>query len=88
MDARERLRILELLHELTDRHFSEAVLAAVEPMSAVEVEMYEAALSLDPASDKARSASFDVLSGDAFLHFAGIKSSLMRAIELAAEQRG
>jgi hypothetical protein len=87
MDSRQRLRILELLHDLTDRHFTESILAVVEPMGPVEIEMYEAALSLDPAAHKSRQASFDVLSGDAFLHFAGVNPSLLTAIRLAAEQR-
>jgi len=82
-----RLDILEKLHELTDQFFRERVLAVIEPMGETEAEMMAQAFSLDPAGDKSRRASFDLLTGEAFDHFVRLNPSLLRAIRLCGELR-
>jgi hypothetical protein len=82
----EKLEFLEKLDALPDDIFTRAVLVAIKPMTDAEVAMVDAAASLDGADDKRCNASFDVLTKNAFAHFASL--SLAPAIELMGLREG
>jgi hypothetical protein len=76
----EKLEFLEKLDALPDDIFTRAVLVAIQPMTDAEASMVDAAASLDGADDKRCDASFKILTGQAFRHFASL--SLAPAIAL------
>ena len=82
----EKLDLLENLNALSDSVFTPAMLVAIEPMTNVEIQMYEAAAGLDGRDDERCTASFDVLTRNAFAHFAHL--SLAPAIELMGLREG
>jgi hypothetical protein len=82
----EKLDFLEKLDALPDDIFTRAALVAIKPMTDAEVAMVDAAASLDGADDKRCNASFQVLTGKAFRHFASL--SLAPAIELMGLREG
>jgi hypothetical protein len=55
----ERLRLLEELNEMSDLHFTPEMLAAIQPMGNLEMEIVDVAMSLD--GDERCIASFKVL---------------------------
>jgi hypothetical protein len=95
MNAGDRLRLLEKLNGLTDLNFTAAMLALIDPMSDLELEIYREAKSLDPPrpkKDDPRSlhfqASFEILtSPKVFEHFIALNPGLAAAVRLY-EQRG
>lgn len=83
MSDRERLEILERLNGLTDGYFTAAMLATIEPMSDLEVQIMHEARTLDPDGDKLGGASFSVLTGErVFGHLVEINPSILDAIRI------
>jgi hypothetical protein len=77
----EKLELLENLNSLPDGQiFTLGMLMAINPATDLEVEMVEAAAGLDGVDAKRCDASFRVLTGSAFAHFASL--SLAPAIKL------
>jgi hypothetical protein len=95
MKAGDRLRLLEKLNGLTDLNFTAAMLALIDPMSDLELEIYREAKSLDPPRPKKDDpssvyfqASFEILtSPKVFEHFIALNPGLAAAVRLC-EQRG
>ena len=80
MPPGERLELLEKLNALPDGVFTPAMLIAIKPMTDAEVAMVDAAASLDSRDSERCTASYDVLTRQAFPHFASL--SLAPAIAL------
>jgi hypothetical protein len=79
LKAGERLEWLEKLNGLTDQYITPEMLAAVEPASDVEAQIFSEAMSL-PIADDHGNASFRVLTRDEVF-------SLFRSLHSAIELR-
>jgi hypothetical protein len=79
-----RLRLLEGLNKLTDLYFTLEMLAAIQPMSDTEIEIFNEAKSLDHEEERPLcNASFNVLtSWRVFGHFRRLNPSYLAAIKL------
>jgi len=83
MRPAQRLRFLELLNGLADTVITAEMLAAIQPMSETEAQMFDEARSLDDEGNKC--ASIVVLTrGDVFAHFLELNLSLLDAIKTHA----
>jgi hypothetical protein len=93
--AGEQQRLLERINGAVDMHLTPEMIAAIEPMGAIECQMLDAALSLDPPADgktdvwTRRRASCDMLMRcDVFAHFVGLNTGIQRALELYRDNAG
>jgi len=81
MPGGERLKLLENLNSMTDeRYLTADILATIAPMSDSEIEMMDAALSLDGEGDKGGWASSRALA-KTFRLFAELNPSLAAAVD-------
>jgi hypothetical protein len=95
MAAGARLHLLERLNAMTDAHFTSEMLALVDPMSDLELEIYREAKSLDPPRPNSKAeflfsrcrSSFDVLTGPAFKHFLRLNAGMQKAVDLCEAPR-
>ena len=79
----DRLELLERLDRVTDRSFSPAVIAVIEPASDVESAIVHEAHSLDPPNNQRCGASFDVLTSQrVFCNFLMLNPSLLAAVKM------
>jgi hypothetical protein len=83
MARAERALLLQKLNALPDGSLTVEMLATIQPMSDIEVEMMHEARSLDPKDDKLGQASFEMLTDlRVFSLFLNLNPSLLTAIKM------